>query len=381
MTRSSLRFAWREPDPARGFASGVSLHSHTCHSRECLAALPRWLSGVPLVSWELHRLMRQYALRHGVPPDLSGAFWTPPMSALAAHDLERRAIVDTLGLPALVSLTDHDTIAARHDLCESKRDAPISVEWTVPFRTTFFHVGVHNLPPSAADATMRAFTEYQVAASDRALRDLFAWLHAQPGVLTVLNHPFWDQSGIGAESHQKVLQELLDLCAGWVHAVELNGLRSWRENERALDLAAALDLPCISGGDRHGCEPNAIVNLTGAGTFGEFVAEMRAGCSHVLVLPRYREPLQLRVLRTLYDVLHASGASGRRECWSDRVFYAPGGEAGRPLSAIWPRGAPPVVRLFVTAVSVGGHERVQRPLRRLCTTIMPGAVRDVTAPG
>ena len=37
---------------------------------------------------------------------------------------------------------------------EVSRNIPISVEWTVPFRNTFFHLGVHNLPPNRARAIM-----------------------------------------------------------------------------------------------------------------------------------------------------------------------------------------------------------------------------------
>ena len=53
--------------------------------------------------------------------------------------------------------------------------------------------------------------------------------------------------------------------------------------------------PLISGGDRHGLEPNAIVNLTNAGSFSEFVAEVREDkISDVLFMNQCREPIRLR---------------------------------------------------------------------------------------
>src|SRR5579863_3344964 len=95
----------------RAFRSGVSLHSHTEHSQERLGALPRYLQRMPVVSqfvrWEIER----YRARTGEAPDFSRAYWRGPVSARAAHDLERKQI-EELGLAAMVSLTDHDNIDA-----------------------------------------------------------------------------------------------------------------------------------------------------------------------------------------------------------------------------------------------------------------------------
>ena len=51
-------------------------------------------------------------------------------------------------MPGLVSITDHDDIQAPMLLrsVPSSRHIPVSVEWTVPFGTTAFHLGIHNLP-------------------------------------------------------------------------------------------------------------------------------------------------------------------------------------------------------------------------------------------
>jgi hypothetical protein len=66
-------------------------------------------------------------------------------------------------------------------------------------------------------------------------------------------------------------------------------------------LASSFRLPLISGGDRHGREPNACVNLTNAASFPEFVEEVRNdGWSDVLFMPQYREPSKLRILQTCF---------------------------------------------------------------------------------
>jgi len=36
MSRSSISYLWREPEAAKGFTTGVSLHSHTNQSKETL---------------------------------------------------------------------------------------------------------------------------------------------------------------------------------------------------------------------------------------------------------------------------------------------------------------------------------------------------------
>jgi hypothetical protein len=61
-------------------------------------------------------------------------------------------VEEKLGLRALVSLSDHDNIEAglRLQMLERTKRAPISVEWSVPYDQTVFHVGVHNLPVTRA---------------------------------------------------------------------------------------------------------------------------------------------------------------------------------------------------------------------------------------
>jgi hypothetical protein len=149
-----------------------------------------------------------------------------------------------------------------------------------------------------------------------------------------------------------------------IHALELNGYRSWRENIAVQALQREYPMPLISGGDRHGCAPNALLNLTTASGFGAFTREIRERrSSHILAMPEYRTPLVSRKLATAADaMLHHPGYAGR-ERWTDRIWHDEDGLA-RPLSAEWPDGGPFWVRASMTAF-VFGTSRPLRPLMRL----------------
>jgi len=165
----------------------------------------------------------------------------------------------------------------------------------------------------------------------------------------VLNHPLWDEKQIGVTEHERALKLLLSCVGDRLHALEVNGLRSFPENRRVIDLGAATGRPVISGGDRHGCEPNAILNLTEASTFEEFAAEVRSGRSHVVFMPQYREPVSWRTVQTVVDVLrdYPGNMEGRRT-WTQRVYYRqPDGEP-LPISALWPNGNGPKIFSAVT---------------------------------
>src|SRR5258706_10546102 len=138
---------WMTSIPGR-FRTGVSLHSHTLHSRENLEFIYRALAKVPLFAAALRRGEQHYRNVHGRTLDLTRGWWTPPLGAHHAWSVEK-AQIEGLGLSPIVSLTDHDDIEApvSLQLLEECRGTPISFEWTVPFRFTFFHIGVHNLPP------------------------------------------------------------------------------------------------------------------------------------------------------------------------------------------------------------------------------------------
>ena len=123
---------------------------------------------------------------------------------------------------------------------------------------------------------MKAFTAIPVEARDpELLREMMAELDEIPGVLIVFNHPIWDLYRVGKDRHDVLVNEFLARYGQYVHALELNGLRHWKENREAATLAGKWNQLVISGGDRHGVEPNANVNLTRAESFTEFVYEVR----------------------------------------------------------------------------------------------------------
>jgi hypothetical protein len=130
MKRTRLRFVWREQGLAREFRTGVSVHSHTMHSLESLGFIPRYAETVPLLAWEIRRQARKYKEKYGRELDYNRAFWTPPLPARQAFDLEKRSIERVFGLPALVSISDHDNIEAAAQLMtlDEGKGAPISIE-------------------------------------------------------------------------------------------------------------------------------------------------------------------------------------------------------------------------------------------------------------
>ncbi len=335
------------------------------HSKESLSFIPRYAKAIPLLQRELDRQARRYTQNTGRQLDFSKAYWTPPLPGREAFEVEQKQIED-LGLAAIVSLTDHDTIEAGAHLQVLDREVPISVEWSIPFGPTYFHVGVHNLPPYAAHDTMAALATYTAKPDRKLLRELFASLHRDPSCLLVWNHPLWDQSTIGAVGHRATLLELFGEIGQWIHAVELNGLRPSHENRGVMELAKELNRTLISGGDRHGREPNANINLTNAASFAEFAEEVRDGQSEVLFLPQYREPFRLRVLKGLCEVLSDCPDLAGRERWLDRILFSPdGSDQFVPLARGFKAEGPPVVRYFVRGVCLLGSNGVQRALRPL----------------
>src|SRR5262249_51123710 len=119
------------------FRTGVSLHSHTMHSKEYLGRLPSYIAKFPIGSYIIEREIGRLHLYHGRIFDFNKLFWTPPLSPREALELER-AQIEKLGLAPLVSLTDHDNVEAGKQLrlLAATANAPISVEWTVPYEGT-----------------------------------------------------------------------------------------------------------------------------------------------------------------------------------------------------------------------------------------------------
>jgi hypothetical protein len=249
----------------------------------------------------------------------------------------------------------------------SARQIPVSVEWSAPYGgMQSFHLGVHNLPSARAAQWMATLTEFTANPSDARLTEILVALNREPNVLVVFNHPMWDLYLIGKEKHQFLVGEFLQKNGAWIHALELNGLRNWDENRTVRRLAEKWNMLLIAGGDRHGVEPNANINLTNATTFTEFVREVRRGKkSHVLFMPQYAGPWKHRILQSTIDaVRHYPEFPQGSRTWDERVYHPDANGAIRPLSELWPGGAAPrVMRWTIAMVQLMGVGLVSGGLR------------------
>lgn len=368
MSETTFQFFWRDRSIHPQFRSGVSLHSHTMYSEESLEVIPRYTARVPYLAKQILQESDRYRSHHGQPLDFANAFWTPPLSPRQAFQLEEKQVELQFGLKGLVSLTDHDNIRAGAQLrvLDEFQHAPVSTEWTIPFGPTYFHLGVHNLPAAEASSIMDDLRLFTANPKTGDLQKLLSTLSSYRDVLLVLNHPLWDEKGIGLSEHAQVLGRLLERHGRFFHALELNGLRSWEENQKVMWLGRETGLPVVAGGDRHGTEPNALVNLSYAGSIAEFVHEIRFDRrSHVVFMPQYREPLKLRVLQTMADIVrdYPENLDGRRH-WADRVCFRPNAaEAPVALSTIWRNEGPAVVRWFIRAMRWSEWRGVRSALR------------------
>ena len=359
MLRTTVHFAWRDRALLRRFSTGVCLHGHTMHSEECLSFLPRYLRQVPGIS----QIVAGYE-RGPRPIDFARAWWTPPLSPASALRLEQGQIA-AMGLRPLVSLTDHDNIEAARSLqvTADPREVPVSVEWTVPYERSILHLGIHNLPAASARVWMSDFAAHTATPDKRRLPGLLSDLVRIPETLIVLNHPFWLEEGVEEADHRRALDRVLRECLPWLHAFELNGTRGWKENQAVIELARAYSRPLISGGDRHAGEPAACLNLTNAGTFSEFVSEVRAGHSSPVFMPQYREPMAVRVLEAARDILRPYPEYPGREQWTDRLFYRGDDGIARPLSAIWQDQVPWFLTLAAGLLQLSAATTLRPALR------------------
>ena len=370
MKDSNVSFLWRNAAGVRPFTTAVCLHGHTMHSEECLSFLPGHLHRVPGVSQIVSRYQR------GPSPavDFARAYWTPPLNPASALRLEEEQIAK-LGLRPLVSLTDHDNIEAGAALqvAASAAGVPISVEWTVPYRNSIFHLGMHNLPPATARGWMSAMASYTATGDENLLRDILRACYAVPEMLIVLNHPFWLEEGVEETAHRRALDDILHEHVQCFHAFELNGTRGWPENAAVVELARLYFRPVVSGGDRHACEPAACLNLTNSRSFAEFAAEVKAGCSSVVFLPHYRQPMALRVCEAICEIVRPYPEFPGREHWTDRVFYRTLDGGAQSLRTLWGNREPWVVRPLSGSLQMLATTRARMALRLMLSgqTEMP----------
>jgi hypothetical protein len=354
--KSKISSIWNDSTAVARYQSGVSLHSHTSMSEESLMFIHKMFAFIP----GLRSMFEHYERKSqsaGFKLDFVSAHWRPPLLPKMAYDLEAGQI-QKLGLNALVSITDHDTIAAPMLLraVPSARHIPVSVEWTVPYGATEFHLGIHNLPSADGYTWMRLFTEYTVSPNERKLSAMLSELDDMRGVLVVLNHPIWDLHKVGPEVHTRELLRFLEMAGGNIHALELNALRDARENRTVVQLARETGHLLISGGDRHSLEPNANINLTMATNFRDFVDEIRVERrSRVLFMQQYAKPWEQRILHSTLDAVtdFPEFIEGWRR-WDDRAFHRDRDGELRPLSQLWADGRAPLpLRAAIEFVRMG----------------------------
>jgi hypothetical protein len=370
MAHSTISYLWRDKKASQGFRCGVSLHSHTNQSHETLDFLAKWGNQHPWMSNLLTRLEQRSERIHGMRIDYAASYWTPPMTPRLSFDLESSQI-EKLDLEPMVSITDHDNITAPMLLrtITSARRIPVSVEWSAPYGEQSFHLGVHNLPSAKATEWMETLADYTANPSespDGRLTEILRALDAEPNVLVVFNHPMWDLYLIGKERHQFLVNEFLKINGAYLHALELNGLRNWEENRAVRWLAERWNMLLISGGDRHGVEPNANLNLTNAASFTEFVHEVRREKkSDVLFMPQYAEPWKHRLLQSTIDAIrHYPEFPQGSRTWDERVYHPDANGVARPLSELWLNQQPPRVMSFLlAAVQLMGAAPVSGGLR------------------
>jgi hypothetical protein len=364
-----ISYLWKDAQAGKEYSTGVSLHSHTNQSKETLDFVAKLVAQYKLFRPLMQELERRAEHRHNTPLDFAAAHWTPPLTPRLAFDLESKQIEKKLGLTPLVSITDHDNIQAPMLLrtVAAARHIPVSVEWSAPYgEDQAFHLGIHNLPSESGAVWMKTFEEYTANPDETKLTEILAALHALPNVLIVFNHPMWDLYMIGKARHQQRVHDFMVTNQEFIHALELNGLRHWEENRTVKAMAKQWGKLLISGGDRHGIEPNANINLSHASSFTEFVHEIRyEGRSHVLFMPQYAQPWKHRILESTLDAIrdYPEFPQGSRR-WDERVFHPDKDGVLRPLCELWPHNeVPSHVNIMIKLVRLMGSRPVAEGLR------------------
>ena len=365
---NQVLFFSKNQDIHAKFRTGVSLHGHTKHSLESLGFIGKYLQEHRgLRSWIAQQSQRSQR-ESGIAIDFARAYWTPPLTAELAYDLEFQQIT-SIGLKPMVSLSDHNNIQASASLrlLPGFEDVPISVEWTVPFGKAVFHIGVHNMPSSIAPQLMATLSESSTKANEQQITDLVAELQRIPSVLLVFNHPVWNFNGIRQDVFDFELRRFLQGAGKGLHAFELNGMRSHRENSKVIRLASKWNQLVVSGGDRHACEPNAMLNLTDTADFSEFVSEIRdKRRSTVLMMAQYNDPLNWRFFRGFADVIreYPEHPEGQRK-WDERTFH-PNIEGNLvPLTELWANGSPKLLKNIFKLAIMGSAAPAHSVMRAL----------------
>src|SRR5688572_14480674 len=184
LKKTRLHILHEQQDLSQKAKTGVSLHCHTEYSKEMLDFVPVYADKLPIISYFWRKERERYLEREGKAPDFSTAYWSPPLTAPEVYNLEKSQI-NQAGLDAVVSISDHDSIDANLQINETVKNgqAPISLEWTVPFEYGFFHVGVHNLPKDRAVELTKTLLDYTFIEENHGnenLHQMFSMLNEIP---------------------------------------------------------------------------------------------------------------------------------------------------------------------------------------------------------
>ncbi len=304
MRRSSAwkieNYTYREcPRPALEFGYAVSLHNHSCHSVEKLAALNHVVQRAYMRFWS-GILQKSFGLGDVTDLNYAEVTYNPPYTPEDVYAMEAAA-AKKWGFDGVhLTITDHDEFAGNLALLRGRPDLrhriAVSEELSLWFQGHLFHLGVNLLPEMSAEET---HNRIQAAARARRYDELFEILAAS-GCLVILNHPLvaW---GPGAKAIP--VTELLSRYGWAIHALEVNGMRSREENDRVLELAKEWRKPVVGGGDSHLLVASSILSLSRAATFNDFVAEVKDGHAVPFVTPEYFAPLRWKLfLRVLFFI-------------------------------------------------------------------------------
>src|SRR5271167_2653731 len=106
MTGSRISYLWNNNRAAQGFASGVSLHSHTNRSKETLDFIIKVVNEHRMFKRLIERQEKLAQHRHRVKVNFPKSYWTPPLTPRLAFDLESNQIAESLQIQPLVSISD-----------------------------------------------------------------------------------------------------------------------------------------------------------------------------------------------------------------------------------------------------------------------------------
>jgi len=349
------------------YRAAVSLHCHTHHSREHLGYIPRYATRIPVIASFFNRERDRYFRLKGKVIDFTGWYWTPPVTVEKVLDSETERIERQLGLQALISVTDHNDISTSRlfQTPQNCHNIPTSLEWTVPVDGGALHLGVHNLPSEASSQIVNELLLHTRKSESKRVKELLASLNGYPETLVVLNHPMSDIESLGIGRLKTLVMGFLKRYGRKIHALEINGYRSWNENRATVALAEQFGLPVVSGGDRHGRAPNAVLNLTNATRFSEFVSEIRYDkLTQLLIMPEYWEDLFTRKLEAMAEFFryYPEYPPGLQR-WTDRVFIPVDDGVVRPVSHYWEQTVPLWVKSAMWLVRLVRSKYLQPAVR------------------